>query len=264
MSAFLLLFSPLLGGVDPDAQAYFTAAGITDATQKTAYNAHVLRGRADGWYAKEQVAYPFIGGTFTAHKIDAINPSGTQLTKVNTVTDSANGVQGDGVSGYLLSGYNRNAFPQTVMSIGIYVRAQPTADNMDFGSVDNFGAGDTQFTSTYWAVNSFNCRNNLSGIPLSFSDELGATIFTRSATQDKLLIGSAAVAFQSQTTDAPTTNLAVAWDIFCLDRNGVRSDFSNAQLSYYARLNDELTLAQAIAYRNSINQLQTDLGRAVH
>ncbi len=55
------------GQVDPDAAAFFTRAGITDATQKSAWNACVVSLKASGLWAKIELLYPLIGGNATAH-----------------------------------------------------------------------------------------------------------------------------------------------------------------------------------------------------
>jgi hypothetical protein len=48
------------GGIDPAAQAYFTATGITGATQQTAIDNLVKGLKADGLWSKMKAVYPFV------------------------------------------------------------------------------------------------------------------------------------------------------------------------------------------------------------
>ena len=48
---------------DADAQAFITAAAITDPTQQTAINNLVVGMKADGTWTKMKAIYPFVGGT---------------------------------------------------------------------------------------------------------------------------------------------------------------------------------------------------------
>ncbi len=49
--------------LDPDAQAFITAAGITDATQQSAINTLVTDLKGYGIWTKMKAIYPFVGGT---------------------------------------------------------------------------------------------------------------------------------------------------------------------------------------------------------
>jgi hypothetical protein len=67
------------GGLDPDAEAFITAAGITNATQITAVNQLVLDVKAYGLWNKIMALYPFVGGTAFSHKFNLKNPVDTDL-----------------------------------------------------------------------------------------------------------------------------------------------------------------------------------------
>jgi hypothetical protein len=84
--------------VDADAQAYFTAAGITDATEKTAWNSTVVALKAAGLYIGN-ILYPFLGNTSSQQKYNAVNPLNT---------DGANRLAFAGGATYNSTGYNPN------------------------------------------------------------------------------------------------------------------------------------------------------------
>ncbi len=61
-------------GPDPDAQAFITAAGITDPTQQSAIDALVVGLKADGLWTSMTAIYPFVGGTASSHKYNLKDP----------------------------------------------------------------------------------------------------------------------------------------------------------------------------------------------
>ena len=91
-------------GIDPDASAFISAAGITNSTQKTAINQLVLDLKSYSIWAKMQAIYPFVGGTATSHKYNLKDPRDLdvayRLQFNGGWTHSSNGIQGDGSTGY--------------------------------------------------------------------------------------------------------------------------------------------------------------------
>jgi len=62
---------------DADAEAYFTAAGITDDTEKEAYNDFVVNSKLNSIYTKYRAFYPLLGSSATSAKFNAITPLDT-------------------------------------------------------------------------------------------------------------------------------------------------------------------------------------------
>lgn len=59
---------------DADAQAFITAAGITNATQQSAINTLVTDLKTYGIWTKMKAIYPFVGGTSSTHKWNLKDP----------------------------------------------------------------------------------------------------------------------------------------------------------------------------------------------
>lgn len=107
---------------DSNAQAYFNK-GITDNTQKSAWNTFVLSAKATGYYSKFYYFHPFMGGNATKHSYDAINAgttydivwSGTAATHNSNGVTSASGAIGS-------TGFNSGSF-FTISSahLGLYL-----------------------------------------------------------------------------------------------------------------------------------------------
>jgi len=98
------------GGTDADAQAFITAAGITDATQQSAINTLVVNLKAYGIWTKMKAIYPFVGGSATTHKWNLKDPrdldAAFRLVFAGGWTHSSNGAKPNGT----------NAFANTFLS----------------------------------------------------------------------------------------------------------------------------------------------------
>jgi hypothetical protein len=140
MRILILLFFPLFSysqltiGIlesarsktDADAQAFITAAGITDSTQKTAINTLVIGLKADTLWTKMQVIYPFVGGTASSHKFNLKDSrdlnAAFRLEFFGGWTHSSTGAKPNGTNGYANS-FFRPVDNQNVNSngMGMYI-----------------------------------------------------------------------------------------------------------------------------------------------
>lgn len=89
---------------DADALAFFTAAGITDTTQKTAVNNLVTDLKAANIWTKMKALYPFVGGSASSHKWNLKDPrdldAAFRLVFNGGWTHSATGALPNGTTGY--------------------------------------------------------------------------------------------------------------------------------------------------------------------
>ena len=125
--------------IDPDAQAFITAAGITDPTQQSAINTLVLDMKGYGIWTKMKAIYPFVGGTATTHKYNLKDPqdldAAFRLVFFGGWTHSSNGVQGNGTNGYADTKFNPNTgySVNDNAHISVYSRSNQSAVDVDFG-----------------------------------------------------------------------------------------------------------------------------------
>jgi len=142
----------IASGFDPDAQTFFTAANITNPTQQAAVNNLVIAFKADGSWASRQAIYPFVGGTASQHSFNLKDPSQFQITWIGTVTHDANGITGDGTTGYGNTNYNPSVSGTLgSASLSLYMRtdraASATIRSLGSGSGSNFYSIATFFTA---------------------------------------------------------------------------------------------------------------------
>lgn len=125
-------------GYDADAQAFFTAAGITDNTQKTAVNQLVVDLKTYGIWTKMKAVYPFVGGTATSHKYNLKNPLDTdaafRLVFSGGWTHSSTGALPNGTNGYAETYFTPNAIMGTDQQIGFYLGTDTSGAYIDIGA----------------------------------------------------------------------------------------------------------------------------------
>jgi hypothetical protein len=121
---------------DADAQAFITAAAITDATQQSAIDTLVKGLKTDGIWTKMKAIYPFVGGTATTHKYNLKDPrdldAAFRLVFNGGWTHSSNGALPNGTNGYA----DTKLLPSSVFSsnadnagISVYQTNPPIGQN---------------------------------------------------------------------------------------------------------------------------------------
>ena len=99
-----IYLASLAPSVDPDAQAFITAASITDPTQQSAINQLVVDLKGYGVWTKMKALYPFVGGTAAQHKWNLKDPrdldAAFRLTFTNAWTHASTGMTPNGTSAF--------------------------------------------------------------------------------------------------------------------------------------------------------------------
>ncbi|MFY8170448.1 MAG: hypothetical protein ACOVK2_04955 [Candidatus Fonsibacter sp.] len=125
------------GGFDPDAQAFITAAAITNPTQQAAINTLVVDLKGYSIWTKMKALYPFVGGTATTHKFNLKNPLDTdaafRLVFNGGWTHSSNGALPNGTNAWANTFLNLNTMNSiNDISFGYYSRTN-NVSNGSFG-----------------------------------------------------------------------------------------------------------------------------------
>ena len=171
---------------DTDASAFFTAASITDGTQKAAIDTFVKARKAHGtWDSADRIAL-FVGGNSTAHS-KYIKGSGT-ITFTSSPTHNTNGVTFNGTSQFADSAFvpSADGVNYTVNSDRLIVcistnSAYPISANAAYAAVSA-----TTYTGLLYDGSSlFSYGNNAvagsSGMSFVISDIRGVICTTRTA-----------------------------------------------------------------------------------
>jgi hypothetical protein len=253
-------------GIDPDAQAFITATGIS-GSNATAINTLVVDLKAAGVYSKLQAAYPFIGGTAAAHKYNLINPQDTnaafRLDFVNGATQDSNGVTFNGTN------QRANTFfaPSTNFASGdsahlsVYNRTSGKIDGFFLATRGTSGAFTTaiQFDPTRANFSAINVQEQANGTYTSLQGFILANRSGGSASQ--FYFNTTEIANSSTASSLPTSNTLLL---------GARNSNTGAQAGTFtayncafATIGTSLTSGEVTDLYNAIQAYQTTLGRQV-
>jgi hypothetical protein len=263
-----MIINPYSFGVayDPDAQAFITAAGITDNTQKTAINTLVLSLKANNIWQKFKAIYPFVGGTATTHKFNLINPADTnaafRLVFNGGWTHSSNGALPNGTNAYADTFLTPNTSLLLNSShVSYYSRTQSNGTEIEIGSstAGNFGDPRTLLeirTSgiTYYAVNS-------QGTYISYSDADSRAFYIGNRTGASVING-----WRNSTKVATgtTASFGLSTRTFWLAalNSGASPLYSTKQCAF-ASIGDGLTDTDAANFYTAVQAFNTTLARQV-
>lgn len=256
----------IFGGYDPDAQAFITAANITDATQKIATTQLVTDLKTANIWNKFRAIYPFVGGTASKHRYNLKDPrtvaGAYYLTFNGGVTHSSNGVQFDGATGYAETFFNPSVGYSVNNSahISFYSRtnSSETFDN-EMGCYDvNYLVITTRRSDQ--SNNTFLFANTNNGINFVDSDSLGLYVSNRLGTQangykNGVNKGSNTVA------DNARNNREIV--IGAMSSPGFNISQYSSRQSAFASIGDGLSDSEATAFYNAVNTFQVALSRNV-
>lgn len=242
---------------DSDAQAFITAANITDITQQNAINQLVVDLKGYSLWTKMKAVYPFVGGNATSHAVDLMTLSSGTFN--GGFTHNSNGITGNGTNAYFNTGKNMNAIlNQNSNSIGYYNRtANPLNDRYSgVGSPNWFILGKATSPNVgtdYWGNsgsslfdNSFNVNRFIIGNRTSSTN---VAIY-----RNGLLTLSGSRPSQA----IPTNNFYIS----AVNNGGTPFLYSNMNYAFWY-FSDGLTLTDVANLTSTVLAFQTALSRNV-
>jgi len=265
-----MIINPYSFGItyDPDAQAFITAAGITDNTQKTAINTLVVDMKGYGIWTKMKAIYPFVGGTATTHKFNLKNPADTnaafRLVFNGGWTHSSTGALPNGVNGYADTFLNANTALQ-----------QFSHHNAFYHNTDNSGIGLRSMGGAQSSA-SVNFRTTIetSGTTLTYRD-LGLTnaetpvtantlrgfrASSRTANNNMFIVKADGTSTTPTTTTATNALPALNCYLAAHNNSGAGANYAIMSIAFHS-LGDGLSAAEGLNLRNAVVTYNTTLGR---
>jgi len=237
--------------LDPDAQAFITAAAITNPTQQAAINTLVVDLKGYNIWSKMLVIYPFVGGTALSNSKNLKNISLGTLSYTTGVNHGTLGIQGNTVS-YADTGLKSTTigFTQNNAASGIYLQSWTLGQTMPYGHFGNLTMYRTG-NVVYPMIN--NALNTSTGVPilnglLQTSRDNALNFIFKDKNNAPVTLTSGSSALNS------TLNLYVC---FGNSYNGVNDWIS---FNYYALA---LTATELTNMNTAVQTFQTTLGRQV-
>ena len=258
------------GAFDPDAQAFFTASGLTGATELNAVNQLVLDLKGYGIWTKMKAIYPMVGGTAALHKWNLKDPQDTnaafRLVFTGGWTHSSTGALPNGTNGYANTFLNANtilqqfshhhSFYHNTDNIGTALRS--------WGSVQSSGSSQFRTTiegsGTSLTYRDLGTNNTETG--LTASTLKGFRASSRTANNNMFIVKA------DGTSTTPTTAIASAAlpSLNCYlaaeASNLAPSRYAAMQVAFHS-IGDGLTTAEGLDLRNIVQAYQTTLSRQV-
>jgi hypothetical protein len=264
-----MIINPYVFGAafDPDAQAFITAAGITDNTQKTAINTLVVDMKGFGIWTKMKAIYPFVGGTATTHKFNLINPADTnaafRLVFFGGWTHTTNGAQGNATNSYADTFF----IPSTQYSVidnaalSVYSRSNITENKCEIGCYNgsNSALQINVATTAFAPQNTGTYINNVTESKFADTDSRGFYIVSRTGTTVTMFENSTLKVTQTTTALArPNVNIFIG----AQNNAGSLNIPSSKQLAF-ASIGDGLTNTDAANFYTAVQNFNTTLTRNV-
>lgn len=249
---------------DSDAQAFFTAASISDATQKGAVDYLVKARKAANLWTNAVWLCPMVGGASNAHAVNLKSPSLYPVTYTSSgVTHDANGITGNGSSGYgtiATMGTMLGSQGVTNCSVIVYCKTTaPTDAGRFIGATDGTGRfGLARNTASLGVEGPMNLNGPTSYDNLS-SDFTGFLAVTRDGSDANRFFTGTRLAITQRSalaTAMPTGNMLVLARM----ASGSPSSFTSANLAY-AEIGYGYSSNGLYQLRTIINNFQTILGR---
>jgi hypothetical protein len=257
---------------DPDSQAFFdrvriAGGGVSNST-KMVVNTFVLGLKADGLWTKINDMGVFAGGDLTSSliklKIGASSPS--SLVNANFITSDYaerglnGGLQGDGISKFLDTGFNTSNLTPSSVHLSFYSQTS-------LGSVQYTEIGADLSNNSRLFLGVFNQQalfDNLDQVSrtASSTDQNGQGFYigNRVSSSDSKIFKNGVIIASRITQTGTNPNLPIY--LFSRNINGVASWITARRLSFYS-VGSGLTDLEAVALNNRVQALQIGLERAV-
>jgi hypothetical protein len=244
--------------------AFKTATGISDTTIENALLDLVddiaAISSGDVWTNKLKLIYPMVGGTAATHAVNLRNPGTHDGTMNGTITHNANGVTGNGTTGYIDTNFNQSTHgADDDEHISIYSRTD-LADNSHVLTVMN-GLGNGTILLPKGASNTFISRSqdNISNT-VAVTDSLGYFSVNRTSSTGyrKRQNGTNTNVTQSG-TQAP---LNLNFYLLARNNNGSAASWTTRNIAW-AAIGRGLTESEDAALMTAVETFQDALSRGV-
>ena len=261
-----MIINPYVFGFDPDAQAFITAAGLTNPTQQNAINTLVLSLKANNIWTKMKAIYPMVGGTASTHKWNLKDPrdlnAAFRLTFTGGWTHSANGATPNGVNAYADTSLTSSVtLTQNSTHISYYSRTQSNAVEVEIGSASNPNIGDPGSLLEIRTSGISYFRVNSGATYLTYADADSRAFYLASRTASNVVNGyrnSTNVVSGNTASNGLSNRVFVLGALF----TGGFSFYSTKQCAF-ATIGDGLINTEAVNLYTAVQAFNTTLGRQV-
>ena len=261
----------VVNAVDADAQAFISAAGITNLTQAAAISTLVNDLKTYGLWTKMKALYPMVGGTATSHKFNLKDPrdldAAYRLVFNGGWVHSSTGALPNGTTGYADTKLKPfGVFNNTTYAhISYYSRTSSGFNNSEYGMGVVEGTSNLCFVlrrlnNTQAFFSTFSNATYQWVFNTTSTNGSGLFVGTQQGTNIKLLKQNILQGSNTQLGSTTPPNLNVF--IGALNLDGLSGNYTNKEAAF-ASVGDGLSDTEATNFYNSVQKFQTTLGRHV-
>ena len=247
--------------IDADAQAFITAASITDSTQQTAINTLVTDLKGYGIWSKMKAIYPFVGGTASTHKFNLKDPRDLdvafRLTFNGGWTHSSTGAKPNGTTGYANTFLSPISNLVSTSGFGYYSRTNSTIGNQSDMGLLTYTPVKTFALTRVGTLSYFSANGDDSS---SFTDT-----DTRGFYQVYRTNSTTVKALKNTTSYSATLPLAIPSGVVIIgarNENTLPSLFSFKEFAF-TYIQENFNDTDALNLNTAVQAYQTTLGRQV-
>ena len=246
---------------DPSAQAFITAAGITDDVQKDAINTLVVDLKSANLWNKPYAIYPIVGGTSSSHAVNLKTPGTFNLTFSTGWTHSSTGMTPNG-SAYANTGLTPSiTLALNNVNLSYYSRTN-TNSGYDVGC--SYQSGVTQYCLMIIRDGNifYNAINSQQGNYATVSNTNSQGFFIANRTASNVTSG-----FKNSTRIVSGTNASNLRPdkplyLAATNNNGTAGFYTTRECAF-ASIGQGFTDAESVSYYNIVQAFQTTLERSV-
>lgn len=245
---------------DADAVAFFTAANITNTTQKSAVNTLVLSLKSANIWTKMKAIYPVVGGVSSAHAINLKSPGTYNLTFQTGWNHTSTGMTP------LNTFANTALNPSTALTLNNTHLSYYSRTDINTAAACEIGCGTSDTQGSYLLTRNSNLTyikiNSGITTPSSYSDtnSLGLYLASRLNSTNQVGYKNGISKLNNNANSNLLTNLNVS--LASYNRGGTNVYPSTKQCAF-ASIGDGLTDAEVLSFYNAVQTFQTTLGRQV-
>lgn len=253
----------LKSGLDADAQAFITAASITNSTQQNAINQLVVDLKANGLWTKMKALYPFVGGTASTHKFNLKDPrdldAAYRLVFSGGWTHSSNGALPNGTNAFAntkltpssaltLNSTHLSAYSRTLSGTGYLFGCS----NVGLTNRTLWQMGGTSYMSLFTAPGDYFAYGGANTRKLLILNRTANNLSNAWENNTK----------KAASTNASTNRTTVPIYLSASNDNGSTTNYANVQLAF-SSIGDGLTDTDAANLYTVVQTFQTSLSRQI-
>ena len=259
----MIINSYIFQSYDVDAQAYFTAANITNTTEKKAVNDLVLDMKSYGIWSKCIAIYPYRGSAASSTKFNLKNPLDTnaafRILWSGGTTHNYSGVTGNGTNGFGNTNIQHSASTsQNDVHISFWSRTDIQTAIPDMGiddSLRNIGLYITPRNASNLALHKV--QDNTAS---STANTIGSGFYvtSRTASNSKKLYKNGVILHSSTTASVSTLSGAIIPVLGRSNYNGMNGYV--AKNHSFGSVGQGLTDTEVANFYTAVNKYMTTLG----